>query len=117
MDECIANNKRQTHKFVLIEKINNKSKEMTLWDILKVEYGFTEIKTVWPLSKFEKLQKKLGFPIKNRITFSIGWLISEINGNKYEVYFDHWSVTLYRNGYPIFDKTRFENEDFLQLLI
>jgi hypothetical protein len=116
MESCVINNLRQPHKFVLIEKINNQSKEMTLWDILKVEYGFTEKRTEWPLSNFEKIKKKLGFPIKNRIMFSMDWLVSEINGNKYEAYFDHWSVTLYRNEHPIFDKTRFENEEFVQLL-
>jgi hypothetical protein len=105
-----------THKFVIFEKINHHSKEMTLWDILKVEYGFTEQTITRPISNYDNLKKWLHLPIKTVKYKSFLCLEQTINDNEYTVYFDIWSVMLSKNGVSIFDKGKFENAELLQLL-
>lgn len=116
MEEFVRNKKNQSHKFVIVEKNNYHSKEMTLWDILKSDYGFTQKITIKPLTSFEKLKLRFGIPVKNKVCSHFNLLISEINSNIYEVYFDTWSVEMTKNGVKIFDSSNFEHEEFLQLI-
>lgn len=120
MNDLIKNNPKHTCHQVLIEKLNNFSKEMMLWDILILEYGFKK-KPFRPFSDdltfLEKIMVKLKIPLKPKFPmFHNDWLYAYIEGVKFDVIFDIWSVSLMRNDITIFDQTRFENKDFLKLL-
>lgn len=111
-------NKKENHKFILIEKLNYPSKEMSLWDILKIYYGFDLIPSLRPISYVEKIKQKLGLPTKKpEVYFLMDWLSAEINDNEYKVFFDSWSVALFKNGTIIFDDSKFENGEILQLIV
>lgn len=108
---------KNKHRFVLFEKINNPSNELSLWDILEIDYGFKQKLFEVPLSNLNKIKKFLHLPFKTTTRASGFNLCADIGENHYEVIMDTWDVILLRNGIPIFDGRRFEDEDFLQLLI
>ena len=117
MNSIFINNKFGYTKYVLIEKINHQVNEVNFLDILKYEYGFRNKTYKKKLSNSELILKKLGFPVKEKIGHYFEVYETKINENKYEVCFDIWSVALRKNGFIIFDKTDFKDEDFLKLLI
>jgi len=118
VETYILNKPRERCQFVMVEKLNMLSKEMCLWDILRLDYGFDLIPHCRQISYIDKIKQKLGLPVKkHKVYFKMDWLRAEINNNEYEVFFDHWSVTLFKNGTVIFDKSRFENDDFFKLIV
>mgnify|MGYP003490244610 CR=1 FL=1 len=119
MNDLIKNNTKLTCHQVLIEKLNNFSQEMMLWDILILEYGFKRkpFGSFRDLTFLEKIMVKLKIPLKPKPPmFHNDWLYAYIDGVKFDVIFDSWSVSLMRNDLTIFDQTRFDNKDFLKLL-
>lgn len=100
-------------------------KEKCLWDILKEEYNFKPHVYEIPTTTYQEFREfwfpafwLKWFPVKTAIHSTDEWMEATINGNKFEVMmFDIWYVRLIKNGTEIFDGRRFENEDFLKLLV
>ncbi len=90
---------------------------MTLWDILKVEYGFTGKTASRIASKYDEIKSWFNLPFKSVKYKALNTLEAVINENEYTAYFDVWSVVLSRNGVTIFEKENFDNIELLQLLI
>lgn len=99
--------------------------EKSLWQILKEQYGFKNHVYEVPINQKEQFRKdflpdfwlKL-FPVKTRVESSDDWMSTNINGTTYEVLMvDSWYVELRKNGVQIFNERRFENENFLKLLV
>jgi hypothetical protein len=101
------------------------SQGSVLWDVLKEKYGFKQHVFYVPINKYQQFREDLLprfwlklFPVVKKETSSDDWLSTTINDNFYEVAMvDLWYVSLRKNGVEIFDKRRFENEEFLKLLI
>lgn len=102
-----------------------KQQEKSLWEILKEKYGFKEHIFEVSTSSYQKFRGDLFpnfwlklFPVKTIRKSSNDWLSATINGNFYEVEaMDIWYVSLCKNGVEIFNGRRFDNEDFLKLLV
>lgn len=96
-----------------------------LWDILKEEYGFKQHVFDYPINTYQEFRKFFlpkfwlkWFPVKTVTKATDDWLSTMIDGTYYDVFMEGgWYVILRRNGEVIFDKRRFDNEDFLKLLV
>ena len=104
-----------------MEKVKVKS----FWDLLKEQYSFKQHVYEIPISRYEELREEFlpnfwlkWFPVKKLQLSSDDWMDVTINGNYYEVMIvDIWYVALKRNGVVIFDKRRFEDKEYLSLLV
>lgn len=116
MEPYVIQKYNERLRFVLIEKINNLCTEMILWDILVIEYGFSPKKTEAPIDIRAKIRKSLRLPFRKSFRRCNDFLIANINGNNYSVFFDIWSVVLSKNEIVIFDKLKFEDDELLNLI-
>ena len=117
MNSIFKNDKLPYRKRVIIEKTNFEVIEITFLETLYLDYGFRRKQYEQPLTKSQKILKSFGFYIEPKKIYCFDVYVSDINGNKFEVVLDTWSVVLRKNDITIFDKTRFEYEDFYKLLI
>lgn len=99
--------------------------EKCLWEILKEDYGFKPHVHDVPSNSYQEFRElwvpgfwlKL-FPVKTVKKSSDEWMSVTINGNFYEIaMIDIWYVNLRKNDIEIFDARRFDNEEFLKLLV
>lgn len=105
------------------ETVESQSK--TLWETLKEEFGFKQHVYNVPVNQYQQLREDLLpkfwlklFPVKKKEKSSDNWMSTTINGNFYEVAMvDLWYVSLRKNGVEIFDKRRFDDKEFLSLLV
>lgn len=100
------------------------NKVKTLYEVLIDNYGFKQNVIDAPKNERQQLRKDLLpsfwlrlFPIKTEKKTIKTWLVNTINENSYEVLFDDYNVILKKNGETIFDKRRFEDKEFLNLLV
>ena len=118
MNSIVKNIKIPYGKHVIIEKENFKVSEMTFLDVLRVEYGFVPKISEVPLTNTQIILKSLGVKIKKHKVYCFDVYVAEINGHKFEVIFDIWSVILRKNEIIIFDESdNFNLDDFYKLLI
>jgi hypothetical protein len=117
MSSIFKNDKLPYEKHVIIEKTNFGVAEITFLETLELDYGFRRKQYEQTLTKSQKILKSFGFYKKTKKFYCFDVYVSDINGNKFEVILDTWSVVLRKNEITIFDKARFENEDFYKLLI
>ena len=97
--------------------------EKSLYEILIENHGFKQNIIDVPANSREQRKKdfmpgfllKL-FPVKTVNKTCKDWLVATIDGNSFEAIFEDYSVILRKNGDYIFDKRRFQNEEFLGLL-
>lgn len=102
-----------------MQQTNTKS----LYEILTEDYGFKQNIIDAPINERQQWRKDLLpgfwlklFPVKTEKKLIKYWLVNKINNNSYEVLFDDYNVILRKNGETIFDKRRFDDKDFLNLL-
>jgi len=99
--------------------------DKNLWTILKEHYGFKQHVYEIPINSYQEFREfwapkfwlKL-FPLKTKKKSSEDWLSANINGNEFEVLMvDCWYVELRKNGETIFSERRFNDADFLKLIV
>lgn len=102
----------------------NQIKTRTLYEILIEDLGFKQNIVDIPINSREQFKQdfmpkffvKL-FPVKTEKKAINSWLVNTIGDNSYEVLFDDYNVMLRKNGEMIFDKRRFDDKEFLDLLV
>ncbi len=98
--------------------------EKVLYDVLTEDLGFKQKNIEVPINNWQQFKSDFMpifllkyFPIKTVGLFCKSWLVKQIGDNYYEALFDDYNVSLRRNGEVIFDKRRFDNKEFLDLLV
>lgn len=100
------------------------NKTRTLYEILTEDLGFKQNIIDVPINSREQWKQDFLpnfllkiFPVKTENKTVESWLVNKIGDNSYEVLFDDYNVMLRKNGEMIFDKRRFDDKEFISLLV